>query len=329
MVIKMEKTDLLHKIEDYIVKKNYAAARKLIRNDLKRLGTKYDYYFYMGVASTDADERLRNFEKAFELEPDNIDIIVNLANAKDESGDYDAAIEGYNKALEIEPKNALIFNNRGFSYFHKGDFEKALNDYDMALMLSPKLKTAEYNKQELIKILKEDEKYVSLLKDVEVSHKDYKYYFNLGMQEAGLGNNNEAMSAYNKVIELKPDFAPVYMFIGILEFQKGNYSKAKEYYTKAIDIDSNMIDAYFNRAQIVFATKTEDKTELASALSDLEKAVELDNKFIDAYYSMAVIYKNLGEYKLSIQTLDKILDIDEQSVNASALKKLLIKKYLN
>ena len=64
-------------------------------------------------------------------------------------------------------------------------------------------------------------------------------------------------------------------------------------------------------------------------LSDLEKAVELDNKFIDAYYSMAVIYKNLGEYKLSIQTLDKILDIDEQSVNARALKKLLIKKYLN
>ena len=119
------------------------------------------------------------------------------------------------------------------------------------------------------------------------------------------------------------------MFIGILEFQKENYDKAYEYYSKSIDIDSKMTDAYFNRAQIVFATKTEDKTELEAALKDLQEAVALDNKFIDAYYSMAVIYKNLGEYKPAIEMLDKILEINEQSVNARALKKLLIKKYLN
>ena len=325
----MDKSKLLSKIDDCIVKKDYISARKLIRNDLKRIGTKYDYYFYMGVASTEPDERLKNFEKALSIEPNNIEVIINLANAQDESGNYDSAIVGYTKAIELDKRNALAYNNRGFSYFHKGEFEKAMNDYDMALMLSPKLKIAEYNKQELIKVLEDDEKYSDLLKNAENSHKDYKYYFNLGIQEANVGNTNEAMSAYNKVIELKPDFAPVYMFIGILEFQKENYKKAYEYYSKTIDIDKNMVDAYFNRAQIVFATKTEDKKELKSALEDLEKAIEFDDKFIDAHYSMAVIYKNMGDYKQAIKSLDKILDIDEQSVNARALKKLLIKKYLN
>ena len=325
----MDKSKLLSKIDDCIVKKDYISARKLIRNDLKRIGTKYDYYFYMGVASTDADERLKNFEKALSIEPNNIEVIINLANAKDEAGDYDSAILGYTKAIELDKRNALAYNNRGFSYFHKGEFEKAMNDYDMALMLSPKLKIAEYNKQDLIKILKDDEKYSDLLKNAENSHKDYKYYFNLGIQEANVGNTNEAMAAYNKVIELKPDFAPVYMFIGIIEFQKENYKKAYEYYSKTIDIDKNMVDAYFNRAQIVFATKTEDEKELKSALEDLEKAIEFDDKFIDAHYSMAVIYKNMGDYKQAIKSLDKILEIDEQSVNARALKKLLIKKYLN
>ena len=325
----MDKSKLLSKIDDCIVKKDYISARKLIRNDLKRIGTKYDYYFYMGVASTEADERLKNFEKALSIEPNNIEVIINLANAQDESGNYDSAIVGYTKAIELDKRNALAYNNRGFSYFHKGEFEKAMNDYDMALMLSPKLKIAEYNKQELIKVLEDDEKYSDLLKNAENSHKDYKYYFNLGIQEANVGNTNETMSAYNKVIELKPDFAPVYMFIGILEFQKENYKKAYEYYSKTIDIDKNMVDAYFNRAQIVFATKTEDKKELKSALEDLEKAIEFDDKFIDAHYSMAVIYKNMGDYKQAIKSLDKILDIDEQSVNARALKKLLIKKYLN
>lgn len=325
----MEKTALINKIENCVLKKDYATARKLIRNDLKRIGTKYDYYFYMGVASIDADERLKNFEKAAEIEPNNLEVIINLANAKDEAGDYDAAIEGYNKALEMDSKNALVYNNRGFSYLHKEEFEKALNDYNKALLLSPKLRIAQYNKQELLNILKDDERYSSMIKIADENQRDYRYYFNLGIQEANIGNNLEAMDAYNKVIELKPDFAPVYMFIGILEFQRGNYENAYNNYSKSIDLDPEMIDAYFNRAQIVFAKKSEDSKELESAIKDLEKAVEFDSKFIDAYYSMAVIYKNLGEYNKAINSLDKILEIDEQSVNARALKKLLIKKYLN
>lgn len=325
----MEKTELLNKIEDYVTKKDYISARKLIRNNLKRIGTKYDYHFYMGIASTDADERIKNFEKAYELEPNNIDIIINLANANDELGNYDLAIDGYNKALEKDSKNALIYNNRGFSYFHKGEYEKALNDYNKAISLSPKLAIAKYNKEELLKLLETNEKYQEIIKESETKHIDYKYYFNLGIQEANLGNTNEALIAYNKSIELKPDFAPTYMFIGILEFQKENYEKAREYYSKSIEIDPNMIDAYFNRAQIIFATKTENKEELNSALCDLQKAVELDNKFVDAFYSIAIIYKNLGLYQEAIKSLDKILEIDSQSINALALKKLLIKKYLN
>ena len=325
----MDKHSLLIKIDDFIRRKDFVAARKLIRNDLKRIGTKFDYYFYMGVASDIPEDRLECFKTAYEIDSNNLDIIINLANAQDENGNYDLAVEGYNKALAIDNKNPLIYNNRGYSYFQKKEYEKALNDYNQALLLSPKLKIAEYNKQDLLKILKEDEKYSSLLKETDTLNQDYNYYFNLGMEETNLGNYNEAMTAFNQVISIKPDFAPVYMFIGILEFQKQNYTKAYEYYTKSIECDDKLIDAYFNRGQIVFATKTIDKTELKSALSDFEKAVELDPKFIDAYYSMAVVLKNLGDYIQAIAALDKILKIDNESVNAKALKKLLMKNYLN
>ena len=92
-------------------------------------------------------------------------------------------------------------------------------------MLSPKLKIAQYNKDELLKLLKDDENFQEIIQNSEESNLDYRYYFNLGIQEANQGNINEAMIAYNKVIGMKPDFAPVYMFIGILEFQKENYEK--------------------------------------------------------------------------------------------------------
>ena len=149
------------------------------------------------------------------------------------------------------------------------------------------------------------------------------------MAEARLGEYDKALDAYNKSIELKPDFAPCYLFRGILEHGKGILDKANEDYSKAIEIDENLIDAYFNKAQIVFSKENPETNELKSALKYLEKAVELDPKFIDALYSIAVIQKKLEEYHEAIKTLDKILEIAPDSVNSRALKKLIIKKYLN
>ena len=83
-----------------------------------------------------------------------------------------------------------------------------------------------------------------------------------------------------------------------------------------------MVDAYFNRGQLMF------KINQKQALDDFVSAVALDDKFIDAYYSIAAIQKNLGQYKEAIMNLDKIIELEPQAVNAKALKKLIENKYL-
>ena len=90
----------------------------------------------------------------------------------------------------------------------------------------------------------------------------------------------------------------------------------------AITLDKNLIDAYFNRGQLIM----QEKPKLA--LDDFVKAVALDSKFIDAYYSIAVIQKKLGQYKEAVSNLDKIIEIEPHAVNAKALKKLILTKYL-
>ena len=64
------------------------------------------------------------------------------------------------------------------------------------------------------------------------------------------------------------------------------------------------------------------------ALDDFVSAVALDPKFIDAYYSIAAIQKNLGQYEDAIKNLDKIIELEPHAVNAKALKKLILTKYL-
>lgn len=325
----MNKYSVLKKIDKFLEEKDYINARKLIRNDLKRYGTKEEYYMYLGFASTDAEERLKNYQKAINENPKNLDATINIANAFDEMKNYDKAIEYYNKAIEIDKKCALAYNNRGYSYFNKQEYENALQDYDKAILLNPKLEIAHDNRTKLLEIIAEKEEYKELVENSDENQKNYHYYFNLGMAEARLGEYDKALESYNKSLALNPNFAPCYLFRGILEHGKGNLEKADEDYSKAIEIDKNLVDAYFNRAQIVFSKESPTTEELQSALKDLEKAVELDSKFIDALYSIAVIQKKLKEYHKAIETLDKILEIAPDSVNSRALKKLIIKKYLN
>ena len=89
-----------------------------------------------------------------------------------------------------------------------------------------------------------------------------------------------------------------------------------------------MIDAYYNRAQVLLLDKNADNEKLKSALKDLNKAVELDPKFVDALYYKAVVQMKLEDYKGAVATLDKVLSIDPQAVYSKALKKLILQKYL-
>lgn len=325
----MDKYSILKKLDNLIAQKDYINARKLIRNDLKRYGTKEEYYMYMGLASTDAEERLKNYQKAYEENPKNLDVTINLANAYDELKDFDKAIEFYNKAIEIDKTCALAFNNRGYSYFNKKEYENALQDYDKAILLNPKLQIAKDNRTQLLEVIAEKEEFKDIISKSEQGQKDWQYYFNLGMAEARLGEYQKAKDAYNQALSLNSNYAQAYLFRGILEHGKGNLDDANSDYSHALEIDDKLIDAYFNRAQIVFSKENPTDEDLKNALTDLNKAVELDPKFIDALYSIAVIEKKLGQYQNAIKTLDKILEIAPDSVNSRAIKKLIIKKYLN
>ena len=126
----------------------------------------------------------------------------------------------------------------------------------------------------------------------------------------------------DEALTLNPNSEVAYFYKAICFHSLNRTAEAYENYTKAIELNKNMVDAYFNRGQLLF------KTNPKQALDDFVSAVALDSKFIDAYYSIAAIQKNLGQYKEAIKNLDKIIELEPQAVNAKALKKLIENKYL-
>ena len=89
-----------------------------------------------------------------------------------------------------------------------------------------------------------------------------------------------------------------------------------------------MTDAYYNRAYINLTRKDIKNPDLPKTVEDLNKALELDPKFIDALYAMAAAQKKLRNYHAALEYLEKLIQLEPDAVNAKALKKLILQKYI-
>lgn len=307
-----DRQKVLKTLKNALSANDLISAKTIIERDLKRIGTKDEYYFYLALISEDYKEKLELYTKAIEFNPKFLDAYINRGLVKNELKDYEGSISDYNKALELDSKCALIYNNRGYTRFKQKDYTNALKDYNKAILLNPFFQMAIDNKANLVQeVCVEDDKDFS-----------ENFYLSRGIAEVNCGKFKEAIKDFDEALIFNNTLLLAYFYKGIALHSIGQNENAYECYTKAIQLDKNMIDAYFNRGQLLM----EDKPKLA--LDDFVKAVALDSKFIDAYYSIAVIQKKLGQYKEAIKNLDKVIELEPHAVNAKALKKLILNKYI-
>ena len=157
---------------------------------------------------------------------------------------------------------------------------------------------------------------------------DYKTFLDTGIDEINAGKFKDGIENINKSLELKNDWDIPYFFRGVAYHALENYDEAILDYTKALQFNEKMTDAYYNRARIILTRKDIENPDIKQAVKDLEKALELDEKFIDAMYALAAAHKKLGNYHEALKHLDNLLEIEPEAINARALKKLLLQKYI-
>ena len=157
---------------------------------------------------------------------------------------------------------------------------------------------------------------------------DYKEYIDKGIEEIHQGKFEDAIENITKSIELKNDWEISYFYRAVANQALEKWDDAMLDYTKALQINDKMTDAYYNKAKITLSRKDIANPDIKKVISDLEKALELDDKFVDALFAMAAAYRKLGDYHKSLEYLEKLLEIEPQAVNARALKKLILQKYM-
>jgi TPR repeat protein len=91
------------------------------------------------------DKALACFQKAAELEPDDANAHLNLANVFFQKKQLNEAIIHLQKAIELRPDNAAAHYNLGYVLAMKGQLDEAIRQYREALRLKPDFAEASNN----------------------------------------------------------------------------------------------------------------------------------------------------------------------------------------
>ena len=134
--------------------------------------------------------------------------------------------------------------------------------------------------------------------------KDAKFYIDRGIAYAEKGQFDQAISEYNKALEIGPKSAGAYYNRAIAYGGKGQIDQAIDDFTKALEIDSRDAGAYYYRG-VAYSSKG----QFDWAIADFTKALEIDSRDAGAYYNRGIAYYFKKEYDKSWKDIYKAQDL--------------------
>ena len=143
-------------------------------------------------------------------------------------------------------------------------------------------------------------------------------YYNLGMANLHKGEYDNALAAMEKAIELKPDFLEAYFGIGQIYVEKGEYERAIDIFKRAMAANPEAADPYLNLGILYFNNNEDDLAEAA-----LLKALSLKPSFPPPYYQLGLLYLRKDEIAKSRQNFERFLELAPQAPEAAAVRNIL------
>jgi len=88
-------------------------------------------------AKADSDGAIAKADAALAAEPNNLDLLIAAARARDTALQFDASIAMYTKAIGLAPNDVRAYRFRGHRYISTRKFDLAIKDLERAIALAP------------------------------------------------------------------------------------------------------------------------------------------------------------------------------------------------
>ena len=274
------------------------------------------FYQKMGDLSlecNDIDASLECYKKAYELNPNDREVLIKLAtiNQTYYPENTDITIDYYNSLLEFGIDLDKIYYELGHLYLNKSDKVHAVTAFKLAQELNPE--NPYYNNSLAYAYIKAElyddaiEYYqlaIKLNPDAEwtsiVCHA-------LGAIYAEIKNNFEAAEAtFNAGIVLDPNNVDIQLSLGDLYMAQNDLDRAIKTYCDAIAVEPENYLTYAKTGLALW-----EKDYLEESIVAFHKSIELNPNFEIAQNNLGVVYLDgIGDPKESVEYFKKAIDIN-------------------
>jgi tetratricopeptide (TPR) repeat protein len=105
------------------------------------------FFFELGNIYSDLQRRedaFAAFEAALELDPDYVEVLVNIGALKIEIGRVDEAVVHLKKAIKLRPEDPRARVNLGNAFYSRGNYYAAMTEFREAIKIDPNAYEAHY-----------------------------------------------------------------------------------------------------------------------------------------------------------------------------------------
>lgn len=116
-----------------------------------------------------------------------------------------------------------------------------------------------------------------------------------------------AIEAYEKALELEPDYADAYCNLGAVRYNQGHREQARRAFVACLARDADHVEANFNLANVL-----EEEGEDELALVHYQLALSADPMYPDLHINLALLYEKLARESRACEHWRRYLQLDPQ-----------------
>ena len=106
----------------------------------------------------------------------------------------------------------------------------------------------------------------------------------------------EAISTYQKVLDMDPEHAAAHINLGTLYYNRQDYGLAEKHYRRALEIDSRYALAYFDLGNVL-----DETGRVSEAIQTYKTALQFAPTYADAHYNLALAYEKMKEPRKALK----------------------------
>jgi Flp pilus assembly protein TadD len=150
--------------------------------------------------------------------------------------EYTSALQHFRNAYEINPNNPDLLNNMAMAYFFKEELGFAEEYLLQALKIKPDHSDARSNLAAIYLTRGETERaeaeFMKVAKDL-VYQNQFRVHYNLGIIQLGKKKYEDAKKAFKESLMVKEDYCPSHFQLGKIYYEQKQFSEALEHFRSA------------------------------------------------------------------------------------------------